>query len=124
VEVAKPLKCTIPGCSDPRADQDPEATNRHCLAHRAFAHRDWNRKRLEQERGTAFVEGVEEFRKILVAEFAKFGSSEIPAITVAKIIFDATGPICRSLGGKNEKQPDKGKPARGTEPPFASNDHA
>lgn len=91
------LTCTkrLPGgaqCQNARADQDPEATNRHCLEHRREQHRRHFLSTMDQQRGKGYSKGVEQMRAVLVREFAALGDSNFSGIEIAALIKQAPGP--------------------------------
>lgn len=79
-------------CQNPRADQDPTATNRHCLEHRREQHRRHFLMTIDQQRGKGYTKGVEAMRRVLVREFRAFGDSSFPATEVVELILRAPGP--------------------------------
>ena len=98
MESAKILLCTANGgCPNPRADQNPEATNRHCAPHRAETFRRGNATRLEQQEGKAFVRGSEAMRQVLISEFSKLGAGMMSAEESAWYISRAMGPVAKEV---------------------------
>ncbi len=97
------LFCSADGCSEPRADQDPKATNRHCLAHRADAQRKYNGSRLEQQHGKGYVKGVEDMRDLLAGEFERLGAGEFNGVEAAWHIRQAIGPL--AVNGNGAEKP-------------------
>ena len=59
----EPLKCTVADCQEPRADQDPEATNRHCRSHRNEATKRYIMTKMEQDQKREFLKGVAAMRE-------------------------------------------------------------
>jgi hypothetical protein len=86
------LVCTKDGCEEPRADQDPEATNRHCRKHRAEAQRAFQATKLEQQHGKGFGKGVQAMRDLLVEQFAEQGSAGFSGYEIAALIAQCAGP--------------------------------
>lgn len=86
------LKCTKEGCDETRADQDPEATNRHCRKHRAEAQRAYQATKLEQQNGKGFGKGVQAMRELLVDQFSEQGSGRYSGDEVALLIAQCPGP--------------------------------
>lgn len=89
----EPLTCTKDGCQDPRADQDPEATNRHCRKHRAEAQRAYQATKLEQQNGKGFGKGVQAMRELLAEQFGEQGSASFSGYEIAALIAQCPGPM-------------------------------
>ena len=101
----KILLCTAAGgCPNPRADQNPEATNRHCNPHRIEANRKINATRLEKQYGKGFVLGAEAMRNVLVTEFASLGAGMMSGQEAAWYISQALGPIANTDKGPVEEK--------------------
>jgi hypothetical protein len=100
MEPAKILLCTSTGCTNPRADQNPEATNRHCGSHRAETFRKGNATRLEQQRGKEYMRGSEDMRHVLAVEFDKLGAGMMSCSEVAWYIRQAVGPLAKEATEK------------------------
>lgn len=62
-------RCTVPGCTEPRADQEDAATNRHCRKHRAEAQKRHMATKTEQTGARAFHAGVEAMAEHLARNF-------------------------------------------------------
>jgi hypothetical protein len=84
-----PLKCTITGCTEDRADQSPEATNRHCRTHRNEATKRYLLSKAEQDFARNWKAGVEAMAEYLAQRFetlypkgslSRFSGTEIAAI--------------------------------------------
>ena len=95
-EPAELLKCTMAECEEPRADQDPKATNRHCKKCRAESTRKWREGVMDQAARRSFVKGVNALRKILVEEFRGQGNGRFTGVEIAKLIERAPGPLVES----------------------------
>ena len=76
METATRLICTVKDCSEERADQSPEATNRHCRAHRNEATKKYLMSKSEQEYAKAWRAGVEAMREFIAAGFDKYGTNQ------------------------------------------------
>lgn len=113
MEAPQILKCTVPGCPDPRYDQSADANNRHCSSHRAQANRKWNADRLEQKFGKAYNAGVEDMRKVLVQSFLSLGGGQLTGIDAARLIHQATGPICPGDEAKSDRLDKSGQQENG-----------
>jgi hypothetical protein len=74
MEAATQLLCTMKDCAEPRADQDPDATNRHCRKHRNEATKRYLMSKAEQEEAKAFHKGVEAMRDHIAANFENYGN--------------------------------------------------
>lgn len=86
--------CTVPGCTEERADQSPDATNRHCRKHRAEAQKRHMSVKVERAGSSAWIAGVEAMREFLADQFGKYGPLQRwdgPAI--AKIIRECGRPV-------------------------------
>lgn len=86
-------RCTVPGCTEERADQSDDATNRHCKKHRAEAQKRHMSTKVERTGSSAWNAGVEAMREFLAEQFAKYGPLQRwdgPAI--AKIIRECGRP--------------------------------
>lgn len=89
---ADPLECTMENCRNPRADQDPRATNRHCRTHRNEAQKRYVMSKLEQQSGKGIARGITMMRELLVEEFDRQGSAQFTGYEIAELIRCAPGP--------------------------------
>ena len=78
---------------NPRADQNADATNRHCIDCRTAAAQQYRATRLEQEHGKGFVKGVDSFRRIIALEFSAQGGGMFSGYECAELIMRAPGPL-------------------------------
>ena len=102
MEAAPILRCTVDGCTEPRLEQNPNATCRQCLGHRARANRKWNSDRLEQEHGKGYCRGVEDMRLLLANLFVdRIGEGNVTGNNAAEYILGATGPVSRAPLSEN-----------------------
>ncbi len=97
------LFCTVDGCREPRTDQDPKASNRHCGFHKVEANRRSNATRLEQQHGKGYVKGVEDMRDLLAGEFERLGAGEFNGVEAAWHIRQAIGPL--AVNGNGAEKP-------------------
>ena len=80
-------------CTNARADQAPDATNRHCQSCRTAAQRRYMADKNEQQKGKGFSEGIEAMRELLAREFAAFGEGgHFSGKEAARLIRQAPGP--------------------------------
>lgn len=85
---------SLESCRNPRADQDPEATNRHCQPCRTAAQRRYMADKNEQQKGKGYADGIEAMRQLLAREFAAFGEGgNFSGKDVAELITRAPGPL-------------------------------
>jgi len=89
------LICTAKGCTEPRADQDPEATNRHCRAHRNEATKKYLESKEGQTKAQAWHKGSSDMREYLIEHFAiyKDVSQRWSGPEIAHIIGRVKGPV-------------------------------
>ena len=78
---------------EPRADQQEDATNRHCKNCRTESARAYTMAKLEQTEGKGFGKGVQKMRELLAAEFEAQGPGHFSGIEIAQIIRGAAGPL-------------------------------
>ena len=76
MDTATPALCTVKDCAEPRADQSPNATNRHCRAHRNEAQKRYLMTKSEQDEAKAFHRGVEAMRDHVADGFDKYGPNQ------------------------------------------------
>lgn len=98
-------------CKDnPRADQDPKATNRHCTSCRSAAVASNREVQLEREHGKGFVRGVQLTKEVLAGEFRKQGGGYFNGFEIEQLILGAAGPVPTKEesadDGKEVKVPD------------------
>jgi len=67
-------RCTVPGCTEERADKSEDATNRHCRKHRAEAQKRHMDTKAEKNGARAWHDGVEAMAKHLAEQFDKYSS--------------------------------------------------
>jgi hypothetical protein len=79
-------------CSNPRVDQDPAATNRHCREHRTEQHRRYFVSMIDQQRGKGYTRGIESMRALLIREFTAQGQASFTGVEIAGLIKQAPGP--------------------------------
>ena len=83
------LKCTQ--CkAEPRADQNPAATNRWCLKCRARYQRERTALGSQRCESEGFANGVRAFREMLIANFSRLGTGQFQGHEVAALIAQAT----------------------------------
>jgi hypothetical protein len=89
------LICTAQECTNPRADQAPEATNRHCRFHKAEAQRKYVGSKEEQLKARAWHKGVSDMTEYLIEHFSiyKHDSQRWSGPEIAQIIGRVKGPV-------------------------------
>jgi len=65
---------SLENCTNPRANQDPQATNRHCTECQTAAKRRYDVSKENQTTGKAWHEGVEAMAKHLADQFDKYSN--------------------------------------------------
>ena len=84
----------LENCTNPRADQDPNASNRHCQPCKTTAERRRQMDKKEQENGKGYAAGIEAMRELLAREFAAFGDGgNFSGKDAALLIRQAPGPL-------------------------------
>jgi hypothetical protein len=92
-ETAAEIKiCTVPDCTEPRADQSDDATNRHCRAHKNEAQKNWLRSKEAREKAEYFRNGVITLREHLATQFGKYTIQRFSGPQIADIIRRAELP--------------------------------
>ena len=92
----KPLICTVKDCKEERADQSPDATNRHCRTHRNEATKKYLMSKAEQEEAKAFHKGVEAMREHIANGFDRPGESQKwTGGQIARIVRNVKPPALR-----------------------------
>lgn len=71
-----PLTCTVDGCTEARADQSPDATNRHCRTHRNEAQKRFLVSKENQRYAKAWHEGVSAMAEHVAANFTKYSGRD------------------------------------------------
>ncbi len=61
-------------CREPRANQDENATNRHCRTHQREAQRRYLMAKFEQDNRRAIRRGISLFREHIAENFARYKS--------------------------------------------------
>ena len=95
-EMEKPetLICTMKDCTEPRADQAPDATNRHCRTHRNEAQKKYVMAKTEQEYARAFLAGVTATKDLLATEFHHaIRGAMISGTEAARLVRACRGPF-------------------------------
>lgn len=98
MESPQKLICTAKDCTEERADQSPNATNRHCRKHRNEAQKNYLMGKAEQEEARAFHKGVEAMREFIASGFDKYGPNQKwTGPQFAHIIRNLKAPVLREV---------------------------
>lgn len=87
------LTCTVKDCRNARADQNPEATNRHCHEHRREAQRKYVEVTMEKQEGKGFVKGAQSMRECVAKEFFDQGGGMFSGSEIAQLVMQMPGPL-------------------------------
>ena len=79
--------------NEPRANQDKDATNRHCSKCRTEAAANYRATVLEQENGKGFGKGVAAMREIVVNEFELQGGGMFSGWEIGVMVRQMPGPL-------------------------------
>lgn len=91
-------RCTVPGCTEPRADQGDAATNRHCRKHRAEAQKRHMATKTEQTAGRAWSAGVEAMAAHLAKNFEVYKSRDSSGQYIQRFAGPEIADIIRRCG--------------------------
>lgn len=67
---------SLENCTNPRASQDPNATNRHCQSCQTAAKRRYELSKENQQIGRAWISGVEAMAEHLAKNFEAYKSRD------------------------------------------------
>lgn len=92
---AEVLLCT--GCkAEPRVDQDPKATNRHCKNCKYEAARKYLMSKEKQNSDKWFLKGVSAMREYLAGNFDAYGNGQMQRFSgkeIGDIVRRVKGPV-------------------------------
>ena len=95
MDESKPLICTAKDCTEARADQSPDATNRHCRVHRNEATKRYLMSKAEQDEAKAFHKGVQAMRDYFAANMEAYKLQRFSGPEIAAIVRRVEGPKFR-----------------------------